>query len=229
MLATRAVQVLIVSCQGVLGWKDANLSMDDLLNSKKNFGRKVHGPRTNIMLLLCFYCFHLKVELCSLGCAPPTSSSGWFTVGNSCCPGQWPNKLCVMDGTGWNLWTIILLFCVSTTWICIKYCVHVPVQLLGWNVRYARKHINHVHSLLPWKSRAFGMSDLKSSKIHMESHTVCHGCKHGGIKTLLVCTVWNLKCTIWHWATLTRCARKVYSCIYVCFQFKGHATLPSVA
>ena len=33
--------VLIVSFQGALGWKkDANLSMDDLLNSKKNFGRK---------------------------------------------------------------------------------------------------------------------------------------------------------------------------------------------
>ena len=26
-------------------------------------------------------------------------------------------------------------------------------------------------------------------KIHLESHTVCHGCKHGGIKTLLVCTL----------------------------------------
>ena len=26
-------------------------------------------------------------------------------------------------------------------------------------------------------------------KIPMESHTVCHGCKHGGIKTLLVRTV----------------------------------------
>ena len=33
---------LLVSFQGVLGWKDANLSMD-LLNSKKNFGRKVQG------------------------------------------------------------------------------------------------------------------------------------------------------------------------------------------
>ena len=45
-MVTRAVDagkrpVLIVSFQGALGWKkDANLSMDDLLNSKKNFGRK---------------------------------------------------------------------------------------------------------------------------------------------------------------------------------------------
>ena len=58
-----------------------------------------------------------KVELWSLGCAP-SSSSGCF---GKLCPSQWPNKLCV-GGTCWNLWTIVITVCVSTTWICIKYC-----------------------------------------------------------------------------------------------------------
>ena len=37
-------------------------------------------------------------------------------------------------------------------------------------------------------------------KIHMESHSV----RHGGWRdcfSILMCTLWNLTCTIWHWAT----------------------------
>ena len=88
--------------------KDANLSMDDLLISNKKNGfpwRSSCGV---------WAALHQVLQV---------------VLGNSG-PGQWPNKLCV-GGTCWNLWTIVLTFCVSTTWICIKYCVHVPVQLLG--------------------------------------------------------------------------------------------------
>ena len=96
--------VLIVSFQGVDGKRMLTCPWMNCWTPMKKMGS------------------HLKVELCSLGCAPPSSSSGCFTVGNSGCPGQWPNKLCIMGGTCWNLWTIALTCCVSTTWICIKYC-----------------------------------------------------------------------------------------------------------
>ena len=55
------------------------------------------------------------------------------------------------------------------------YCVHVPVQLLGWNVA----------QLASMKKRSLWYVKLK---IHVESHILHHGCKHAGIKTLLVCT-----------------------------------------
>ena len=58
----------------------------------------------------------------------------------------------------------------------VMYCVHVPVQLLGWNV--AR--------LASMKKRSLWYVKPKS---HVESHFLHHGCKHAGIKTVLVCTL----------------------------------------
>ena len=110
--------------------------MDDLLNSKKELG------------------FYVKVELWSLGCAPPSSSSGCFGK-------LWlPRSVAQQVVRGWNMLESLnnrtlhfvcqLLEYASSS---AMYCVHVPVQLLGWNVA-------QLASMK--KSRAFGMSDLKS-------------------------------------------------------------------
>ena len=80
--------------------------------------------------------------------------------------------------------TSILCFNYLNMHQVLWYCVHVPVQLLGWNVR---KDINQaqfgfVKKRSPWYVRS------ESSKIHMESHIARHGRKDGGINTLLACT-----------------------------------------
>ena len=129
---------VIVSFQGVLGRQnDANLPMD------------CHGWPVEFQEKNWF----LKVELWSLGCAP-SSSSGCFGK-------LWlPRSVAQQVVRGWNMLESLnnrtlhfvcqLLEYASSS---AMYCVHVPVQLLGWNVA-------QLASMK--KSRAFGMSDLKS-------------------------------------------------------------------
>ena len=53
----------------------------------------------------------------------------------------------------------------------VMYCVHVPVQLLGWNVA----------QLASMKKRSLR---YVKPKIHVESHILHHGCKQAKIKIL---------------------------------------------
>ena len=97
---------VIVSFQGVLGRQnDANLPMDC-------HGWPVDFQEKN----------WVPMWRSSCGVWAALHQVLQVALGNSGCPGQWPNKLCVMGRTCWNLWTIVLTCCVSTTWICIKYC-----------------------------------------------------------------------------------------------------------
>ena len=130
------------------------IAMDDLLNSKKELG------------------FYVKVELWSLGCAPPSSSSGCFGK-------LWlPRSVAQQVVRGWNMLESLnnrtlhfvcqLLEYASSS---AMYCVHVPVQLLGWNVA----------QLASMKKRSLR---YVKPKIHVESHILHHGCKQVKIKIL---------------------------------------------
>ena len=132
------------------------IAMDDLLNSKKKLG------------------FYVKVELWSLGCAPRSTIKFfrlfWETLaapvsGPTSC--AWVEHVWIFEQSYLHFAFQLLEYASSI----VMYCVHVPVQLLGWNV--AR--------LASMKKRSLW---YVKPKIHVESHILHHGCKHAGIRTL---------------------------------------------
>ena len=120
-------------------WKETNhpyLTMDDLLKSKLKSSKHYYA-----------FILHLKVELCSLGCAPRFFRLLYWRQ-------LWLPRSVAQQVVHhrWNMLESLKnhTICVSTTWIfwiCIKYCVHVHLpQLSPW---------------LPWRGYDMTRLDLK--------------------------------------------------------------------
>ena len=144
---------VIVSFQGVDGWKkDADLSMDELLNSNEKNGFPPEGRVVEFGAAL-----HQVLQV-ALG------NSALVSGPTSC---AWVEHAGIFEQSYLHFVFQLLEYASSI----VMYCVHVPVQLLGWNV--AR--------LASMKKRSLW---YVKPKIHVESHILHHGCKHAGIKTL---------------------------------------------
>ena len=125
--------VLIVSFQGVDGWKkDADLSMDELLNSNKKNGFPPEGRVVQLGLRSIKF-FRLLWETLAAPVSGPTSCA-------------WVEHAGIFEQSYLHFAFQLLEYASSI----VMYCVHVPVQLLGWNAA-------QIAQLASMKNGAFGM------------------------------------------------------------------------
>ena len=134
--------------------KDANLSMDDLLNSNKKLGfwRSSCGVWAALHQVLQVA---LLWETLAAPVSGPTSCASWVEHAG------------IFEQSHLHFVFQLLEYASSI----VMYCVHVPVQLLGWNVA----------QLASMKKRSLR---YVKPKIHVESHILHHGCKQVKIKIL---------------------------------------------